>query len=284
MLIYLLRVSYVIPDDSILNSKAIQVDKLEIDDLFGRVEFIPFDPFADVQEKKEEKVEIKEEKKNFIETTINLEEMFNSLDELNMNSIQMETKKKWFIIIPSLNNIGPYTGREILSYLTQILKVKDEISKRASQSFMVCDSEMDIYFQPEAALELLEKEIPQAQSNTIFRQHNYSQNFPSINSLSSMTHLSNLKERKFPGYFNMVSKFDQLENNPYVSIQQNQNLFKHPRQQLDYLTDHKEIDNFNLENCHLNVREKTNENSRNKFDIGNHGIKENESIYDIKYK
>jgi hypothetical protein len=295
---------YVIPDDSNLNTELLHLNKLEVDELFNGIKLIPFDPFAqDGMFESNKNFQILEEKKNSkseqrtpklvsnhrpLEKTIDLEEIFKSLDGQN-NKINPEEKKKWFITTSNAKNIGPYSGKEILMCLRHIL-IENSPNKNSdtSRNFMICDSESDIYYKPEAAYENLQREIPES-SLTELEKNNFERqiklnkfHFPlplpfMHNLLPSASPLNsqNFIQRKLSGNIinynqnNMIHNFN--VNDSKFNFKTPQNMInKNPLQNLWCTPNDKEnfdYTNFNNNMKNLpNFRKKSNENSRNKFD------------------
>ncbi len=310
--------SYVVPDNYDLYKNSLNLNNIETSE--NGVKIIPFDPFneeMEIQNKNNLKISLEKKNSNLnseqknsknvpnqkpLEIKIDLEEIFNSLDgQNNHKKINLEEIKKWFITTSSAKNIGPYNGKEMLECLKHIL-IENSLIKNSenSKGFMICDSESDIYYKPEVAIEIIQREISESTSTLLEKKYNFEKQiklnnlqFPSHimhNMLHPTTHMhsQNLIERRFHEYFGIYNhssiknKFDLIE--PKFDFKNLQNItFENKLQSL--LCAPKEKENFDFSNHKknmLNFRKKSNENSRNKFDYPNKPLNFNSNIYNKK--
>lgn len=80
--------------------------------------------------------------------------VFNLWDELNS---EKNLKKKWFIKSQNQINYGPFSNEEIYVYLKTTFNSNP--NSHMLKNSMIIDSDMDIYFKPDSALDILENEI-----------------------------------------------------------------------------------------------------------------------------
>lgn len=80
--------------------------------------------------------------------------IFSMWEEMNSEE---NLKKKWFIKAKSGLNYGPFSNDEIFTYLKTTFTANPQ-SEMLKHSIII-DTEMDIYFKPDSALEVLEKEM-----------------------------------------------------------------------------------------------------------------------------
>jgi len=80
--------------------------------------------------------------------------IFNLWDEMSSNKSK---KNKWFIRSQNQVNYGPFSNEEIYNYLktTMTTNPNSELLKNS----IIIDSEVDIYFKPDSALEVIQQDI-----------------------------------------------------------------------------------------------------------------------------
>ena len=113
------------------------VDKIEIDQLFSGMKLKTIDPFAeDFNENKNK--EIKPEVNDLFKPVLNSEISFSN--------------QKWYLQ-NEFANFGPYSSEEVYVFLAHLFEKNPEM--KDDHSFMVIDSMSDIYYKPDAVVELL---------------------------------------------------------------------------------------------------------------------------------
>jgi hypothetical protein len=156
----------VIPDEKCLNTKAVHVGKIDVDDLFKGVKITTIDPFAeDFAFNKENK----ENENNNLMNKSNINNYDygseNKTEETNTGTsifAQLDHKlteyerQKWYIQT-EITNFGPYSSEEIYLFLTNLFTKSPELKE--DHTYMVIDSESDIYYKPDAVLDNLHDEL-----------------------------------------------------------------------------------------------------------------------------
>jgi hypothetical protein len=195
--------SYIIPINDTLQSREVNVGKIEIDELFGeKKNFQVVDVFGEEftmdntvkKISKKESVRVEEDKK---------EEKIEENKDDHISSV-----KKWFISFPNNVNYGPYTGEEIYIFLTNLYKSKSI----KPPEFMVADSESDFYFKPESLFEILAEDIKlKSKKIETNREPNLEEKIERI--VKKKSDSPELLERKYVENNKIITKFDVAEMN-----------------------------------------------------------------------
>jgi len=80
--------------------------------------------------------------------------LFSLWDHINS---EKTTKKKWFFKSQNQINYGPFSDEEIYKFLKTTITTNPD--SELLKNSMIIDSEIDIYFKPDSALEVIEQEI-----------------------------------------------------------------------------------------------------------------------------
>lgn len=138
-----------IPDEKSLNSKHMQVEKIEIDQLFGVKKFKTVDLFSD-----DFNIGAKKQTKK-VETTENLFKAFDNAEITCSN-------QKWYLQ-NEFASFGPYSSEEIFVFLNHLLEKNPEIKE--DLNFLVIDSLNDMHYRPDSVVDLLADEVKDTVKN-----------------------------------------------------------------------------------------------------------------------
>jgi hypothetical protein len=215
-----------------LNSKQLHIDKIEIDKLFETSENVSkpslktnvlqtndlFSPNFNIESlsKVDEPLNSTKKKEDINEL------LFKSFEEWN-SSIH---PRKWVIAVSDNFHYGPYNSEEIYAFLFNLFDKSPEAKE--VHSFMVVNSESDIYYQPDAVLEMLEKEVkdkilpidPKEELERLVIQIQPEEDFS--------------RERKFSDNPNLITKFDsgrrrsKFKNTEYLPLKELHQQFRNP--------------------------------------------------------
>jgi hypothetical protein len=246
------------------------VEKVELDTLFGGVKHKTVDIFADgfdTDIKNENPEILKAEKKHSSAsestavTTNITESIFKALEE---SEKVHEVTRKWYLVVPNYNNYGPYTSEEIYSFL-HTMSQRSPLAE--NHNLMVCDTESDIYYKPEIVLEMLGIELKDKIKNLDSQKELLDKFLSSPLNLDNSNH-RNIRERKFSGNPNLITKYDVYEMNSefktahYLPIKQ-------LKEQLNSMRNHKQFNNYNNNNTKRNIPNNPNIPNTNRLLINN---------------
>ncbi len=197
--------------------------------MFGRVKIEKIDLFDEkfennniqiITDNKKQPVVNSANITNAINEELPFNEIFKSLEEQGLH-----LNRKWYLVVPDKKNYGPFTANEIYSFLNHLF-IKSPAYKKIN-SLLICDSEFDIYFQPDAVMEVLLNEIVENKVN---------------NNTSKL--LS--RERKLPDP-HLITKYDVYEMNSKF-----QTTYQFPIKQLNgQLNDVKNKENHSIHNNNI---------------------------------
>jgi len=192
------RIPFVIPVQDSFRSKEVNIGKIDLDDLFGTSNEGAEKTNQAVEEGTKSKEEEKKEERK---------------DEEKKED-QLSTQKKWYISFQNSAFYGPYTGREIFSFLNNVRESKIKVPE-----FMVADSESDFYFKPESLHEILSEEIKGKDIDISNKDPENCHNLEKAVRKRSDSPI--YEERKYIDASRMVTKFDVAEMNSKFKNAQN---------------------------------------------------------------
>jgi len=196
--------------------------------------------------------------------------LFSLWDDINSEKNQ---KKKWFIKSYNQINYGPFSDEEIYNYLKTTLTNNPE--SETMKNSMVIDSEMDIYFKPDSALEVIQQEIKNIKIATNPKD-DLEKILITIKSHSSKNKNMDVKEKE--------RENDEFESNANFIIEKNiseQNSFNNLIEKNKNISEEVSVSSADLYNfIYHNQKNQISENDL----INNHNIKENEKSKEIGSK
>ncbi len=184
------------------------VEKIDLDDLFGKVKYTTIDVFD------------KDFNIDNIEESIIKSNIKKIINEDKIVPYEKKEKRQWFII--GMRGYGPYNDQEIYNFLIKLNMNKD--NQVMKSKLMVLEKNSDIFYTIDACLEELNKTMLLTFNNPL--NNNI---MPLINNQQQIdnndfTYMKNSKEISRPVYTRRYSKFNENNNIPN-NINKNLNQF-----------------------------------------------------------
>jgi hypothetical protein len=169
------------------------IEKIDIDDLFGKVKFTTIDVF-------DKDFNIDNIEESIIKTNIK-----KIINENKIIPYEKKEKRQWYLI--GMRGYGPYNDQEIYSFLIKLNMNKDNIPMKSK--LMVLEKNSDIFYTIDSCLEELNKTMIIPFNYNIFSSNNNN------NEKNDFTHMKNSKDTSRPVYSRRYSKFNEsnLPNN-----------------------------------------------------------------------
>ena len=175
------------------------IEKIDIDDLFGKVKFTTIDVFD------------KDFNIDNIEESIIKSNIKKIINENKIVPYEKKEKRQWFII--GVRGYGPYNDQEIYNFLIKLNMNKD--NQVMKSKLMVLEKISDIFYTIDSCLEELNKTMQFTYNNPLNNNM-----IPLINNQKQIenndfTHMKNSKDISRPVYSRRYSKFNEsnLPNN-----------------------------------------------------------------------
>jgi hypothetical protein len=196
------------------------VEKIDLDDLFGKVKYTTIDVF-------DKDFNIDNIEESIIKTNIK-----KIINENKIVPYEKKEKRQWFII--GMRGYGPYNDQEIYNFLIKINMSKDNTAMKSK--LMVLEKISDIFYTVDSCLEELNK--------TLLIPNNYNI-FPNMKNNNEkkegndFDHMKNSKEISRPVYTRRYSKFN--DNNIQKILNNNDNKNQYYNNHFSLINNHPKL-------------------------------------------